>query len=170
MLPLTTIPMAQQSQFYKQQNIEDDDYAYRVTQIVDEPKKKKNPVARSRPSKKKSRRVSSKTYSISTDSGTELASSPQPLRLLSLDFQVQNYPEDCILSLWCRPVKALMPWVDGMKTGNPEMKSFNWIAQETRSQAANGNKLEICNLQDLATCLLHYLNLMIPVQQQQQQQ
>ena len=79
MLPLTTIPMAQQSQFYKHQNIEDDDYAYRVTQIVDEPKKKKNPVARSRPSKKKSRRVSSKTYSISTDSGTEMASSPQPL-------------------------------------------------------------------------------------------
>ena len=77
MLPLTTLPNAQQSHFYthQQKGLEDDDYAYRVTQIVDEPKKKKNPVARSRPSKKKSRRVS-KTYSISTDSGTEMASSP----------------------------------------------------------------------------------------------
>jgi len=161
MLPLTTIPMAQQSQFYKHQNIEDDDYAYRVTQIVDEPKKKKNPVARSRPSKKKSRRVSSKTYSISTDSGTELASSPQPLRLLSLDFQVQNYPEDCLVWLWCRPVKALMPWVDKIVATMTELKSSNWIAQETRSQAANGNQLEICNLQEEATWLLHFQNLMI---------
>ena len=45
-----------------------------------------------------------------------------------------------------------------------EMKSSNWIAQETRSQAANGNKLEICNLQDQATCLLHFQNLMISVE------
>ena len=56
-----------------------------------------------------------------------------------------------------------MPWVDGMVLST-EMKSFNWIAQETRSQAANGNKLEICKFQDIATCLLHYQNLMISVE------
>ena len=54
-----------------------------------------------------------------------------------------------------------MPWVDGMVPS--EMKSSNWIAQETRSQAANGNKLEICNLQDQTTWLLHYQNLMMSV-------
>ena len=56
-----------------------------------------------------------------------------------------------------------MPWVDGIKTSIAEMKSSNWIAQETRSQAANGNKLETCNLQDQATWLLRYRNLMISV-------
>ena len=55
-----------------------------------------------------------------------------------------------------------MPWVDGMVPS--EMKSSNWIAQETRSQAANGNKLEICNLQEKATCLLYYQNLMTSVE------
>ena len=57
-----------------------------------------------------------------------------------------------------------MPWVEKMKTTITEMKSSNWIAQETRSQAANGNKLEICNLQDQTTCLLHFRNLMISVE------
>ena len=57
-----------------------------------------------------------------------------------------------------------MPWVDLMKTTIPEMKSSNWIAQETRSQAANGKKLEICNLQDLGMCLLHYQILMTSVE------
>ena len=57
-----------------------------------------------------------------------------------------------------------MPWVERMKTTMKELKSSNWIAQETRSQAANGNKLEICNLQDVATCLLHFQNLMISVE------
>ena len=47
-----------------------------------------------------------------------------------------------------------------MITTMKEMKSFNWIAQETRSQAANGNKLKICNFQDHTTCLLHYQILM----------
>ena len=56
-----------------------------------------------------------------------------------------------------------MPWVDKMKTGITEMKSSNWIAQETRSQAANGNKLEICNFQDQNTWLLHYQNLLMSV-------
>merc|ERR1712062_698886 len=45
-----------------------------------------------------------------------------------------------------------------------DRKSSNWIAQETRSQAANGKKLEICNLQDIAMCLLHFQNLMISVE------
>ena len=71
-----------------------------------------------------------------------------------------------------------MLWVDKMKTTIPELKSSNWIAQETRSQAANGNKLEICNFQDLIMCLLQYQKLMKsakqpqppPPQQQQQQQ
>ena len=53
-----------------------------------------------------------------------------------------------------------MPWVERMKTSMEEMKASSWTAQETRSQAANGNKLENWNLQDLATCLLHYQNLM----------
>ena len=59
-----------------------------------------------------------------------------------------------------------MPWVDQMKVVGTitEMKSFNWIAQETRSQAAIGKKLEICNLQDIAMCLLHFQNLMISVE------
>ena len=56
-----------------------------------------------------------------------------------------------------------MPWVEVMKTGIAEMKSSNLIAQETRSQAANGNKLEICNLQETVKCLLHYQNLMMSV-------
>ena len=56
-----------------------------------------------------------------------------------------------------------MPWVERMKTTITKMKSSNWIAQETRSQAANGNKLEICNLQEMPTCLLHYQNLMMSV-------
>ena len=56
-----------------------------------------------------------------------------------------------------------MPWVEEM-AGMKEMKYFNWIAQENRSQAANGNKLEICNLRDLSTCLLHCQNLMISVE------
>ena len=56
-----------------------------------------------------------------------------------------------------------MPWVDQMVL-SPEMKSSNWIAQETRSQAANGNKLEICNLQDQAMWQLHYQNPMISVE------
>ena len=55
-----------------------------------------------------------------------------------------------------------MPWVDGM-VAIIEMKSSNWIAPEARSQAANGNKLEICKLPELDTCLLHYQNLMISV-------
>ena len=57
-----------------------------------------------------------------------------------------------------------MPWVEKIKTAIPEMKSSNWIAQETRSQAAVGKKLEICNLQDLSTCLLHYQKLMTSVE------
>ena len=56
-----------------------------------------------------------------------------------------------------------MPWVD-MMVQNAEMKSSNWIAQNTRSQAANGKKLEICNLQDFAKCLSHYQNHMISVE------
>ena len=83
------LPPSQQpkSHFYSHQqdtfsNVVDDDYAYRVTQIVDEqgqreqPRHKKHPVARPRPSKKKSRRSSrvSRSISISTDSGTEMAS------------------------------------------------------------------------------------------------
>ena len=55
-----------------------------------------------------------------------------------------------------------MPWVDGMVL--KELKSANWIAQGTRSQAANGNKLEICKLQDWVTCLLHYKKLMTSVE------
>ena len=47
-----------------------------------------------------------------------------------------------------------------------EMKSSNWIAQESRSQAANGKKLEICNLQDMATLQLHYHNLLMSVIEQ----
>ena len=58
-----------------------------------------------------------------------------------------------------------MPWVD-MMVQNAEMKSSNWIAQNTRSQAANGKKLEICNLQDMATLQLHYHNLLISVIEQ----
>ena len=50
-----------------------------------------------------------------------------------------------------------------MKTTIAAMKSSNWIAQETRSQAANGNKLEICNFQDQTTWLLHYQNLLMSV-------
>ena len=60
-----------------------------------------------------------------------------------------------------------MPWVEleQMNLMNfTEMKSSNLIAQETRSQAANGNKLGICNLQERATCLLHYQNLMMSVE------
>ena len=57
-----------------------------------------------------------------------------------------------------------MPWVDKIVATMTELKSSNWIAQETRSQAANGNKLENWNLQDLATCLLHYQNLMTSVE------
>ena len=57
-----------------------------------------------------------------------------------------------------------MPWVDMiMIVMVLQMKSSNWIAQETRSQAANGNKLEICNLQEMPTCLLQYQNLMMSV-------
>ena len=56
-----------------------------------------------------------------------------------------------------------MPWVEKMKTGITEMKSSNLIAQESRYQAANGNKSEICNRQEQATWLLHYQNLMISV-------
>ena len=55
-----------------------------------------------------------------------------------------------------------MPWVERMVIMKI-MKSSNWIAQETRSKAANGNKLEICNLKDLTTCLLQSQNLMISV-------
>ena len=55
-----------------------------------------------------------------------------------------------------------MPWVVCRLI--TEMKSSDWIARETRSQAANGNKLEICNSQDTTTCLLHYQNLMISVE------
>ena len=50
-----------------------------------------------------------------------------------------------------------------MKTKIPEQSS-NWIAQETRSQAAVGKKLEICNLQEVATYLLHYQKLMTSVE------
>ena len=57
-----------------------------------------------------------------------------------------------------------MPWVDENPAVITEMKSSNLIAWETRSQAANGNKLEICNLQDQPTCLLHYQNLMMSVE------
>ena len=56
-----------------------------------------------------------------------------------------------------------MPWVDKIVATMTELKSSNWIAQETRSQAANGNKLEICNFQDTTTCLLLYQILMISV-------
>ena len=55
-----------------------------------------------------------------------------------------------------------MPSVDGTVIIT-ETKSSNWIAPETRSKAADGNKLEICNLNDLTLCLLHYQNLMISV-------
>ena len=58
-----------------------------------------------------------------------------------------------------------MPWVEGMVKFT-EMKSSNWIAQESRSQAANGKKLEICNLQDMATLQLHYHNLLMSVIEQ----
>ena len=75
-MPLTSLPEPQ-SHFYTQQPKDiSDDYAYRVTQIVDEPQPNRHPVPRHRPSKKKSRRVST-TYSISTDSGTEMAPSPR---------------------------------------------------------------------------------------------
>ena len=57
-----------------------------------------------------------------------------------------------------------MPWVDQMKTVMKEVKSSNWIAQETRSQAAIGTKLEICKLQEDITCLLHYQNRMMSVE------
>ena len=53
-----------------------------------------------------------------------------------------------------------MPWVEELNTPIKEMKSSNWIAQETRSQAANGNKLEICNLQDLSMFQFLSQNLM----------
>ena len=56
-----------------------------------------------------------------------------------------------------------MPWV-ALMVLSIELKSSNWIAQETRSQAAVGKKLGICNLQELGTCLLHYQNLMISVE------
>ena len=56
-----------------------------------------------------------------------------------------------------------MPWVE-MIGRIAEMKYSSWIAQETRSQAANGNKLEICNWQNIPTCLLHYQNHMISVE------
>ena len=56
-----------------------------------------------------------------------------------------------------------------MNTGIPELKSSNWIAQETRSQAAVGKKLEICNLQDQATWHLLCQKLMIFVEQQRSQ-
>ena len=52
-----------------------------------------------------------------------------------------------------------MPWVD-IVILITEMMSSNCIAQDTRSQAANGKNWEIWNLQDLATCLLHCQNLM----------
>ena len=60
-----------------------------------------------------------------------------------------------------------MPWVDMiMIVMVLQMKSSNWIAQETRSQAANGKKLEICNFQDLSMCLLRCQNrLMFAVEQ-----
>ena len=57
-----------------------------------------------------------------------------------------------------------MPWVDRITTIMTELKSSNLIAQETRSQAAVGKKLEICNLEDSNTCLLHYQNRMISVE------
>ena len=57
-----------------------------------------------------------------------------------------------------------MPWVEEINATIAELKSSNWIAQESRSQAANGKKLEICNLQDGATWLLHYQNGMISVE------
>ena len=59
-----------------------------------------------------------------------------------------------------------MPWVEEIKTKMKELKSSNWIAQESRSQAANGNKLEICNLQDGTTWQLHYHNLLMHVIEQ----
>ena len=60
-----------------------------------------------------------------------------------------------------------MPSVDRMKTTIAEVKSSNWIAQETRSQAANGNQLEIWNLQDMTTCQFLFQNLMISAIEQQ---
>ena len=60
-----------------------------------------------------------------------------------------------------------MPWVEKMKTTMTELKSSNWIAQETRSQAANGNQLEIWNLQDMTTCQFLFQNLMISAIEQQ---
>ena len=56
-----------------------------------------------------------------------------------------------------------MLWVDTIVVV-AELKFSKWIAKETRSQAAIGKKLEICNLQDIAMCLLHFQNLMISVE------
>merc|ERR1719445_1266359 len=78
-----------------------------------------------------------------------------------LIFRSKITQKNCHISLWRRPVKALMPWVEMIVAVMTEMKSSNWIAQETRSQAANGKKLEICNLREKATCRLHYQNLMM---------
>ena len=60
-----------------------------------------------------------------------------------------------------------MPWVGGMAM-KTEKKSSKWIAQETTSKAAFGKMLETCILQDQATCLLHYQNLLVSAKQQQQ--
>merc|ERR1719445_2215159 len=84
-----------------------------------------------------------------------------------LIFRSKITQENCHISLWRRPVKALMPWVEMIVAVMTEMKSSNWIAQETRSQAANGKKLEICNLRDTTTCQFLFQNLMISAIEQQ---
>ena len=61
-----------------------------------------------------------------------------------------------------------MPWV-ALMVLITEMKSSNLIAQEARSQAANGNKLEVCKWQDQATWHLLCQKLMIFVEQQRSQ-
>ena len=53
-----------------------------------------------------------------------------------------------------------MPWVDKIVATMTELKSSNWIAQETRSQAANGKKLEICKFQDMTMYQFLSQNLM----------
>merc|ERR1711860_421064 len=75
--------------------------------------------------------------------------------------KVQHYPEDWLIILLWKLLKVLMPWVDGMKTAMPGLKSSNWITLETRFKAANGKKcLRNWNLQDFGMCHCLFQSLM----------
>merc|ERR1712049_42760 len=81
--------------------------------------------------------------------------------------KVQNYPEDCMVILWWKPLKVFMPWVD-LNPTIPDQKSSIWIALETRFKAANGKKcLRSWKLEDIIMCHCLFQSLMTSAIEQQ---